>query len=69
MNRQRRWCSGYSKCASVAWGLHKWCSHTVTEILDRQEYVGDTVNFRTYRQSFKLKKQLDKPQKEASGGD
>lgn len=23
---------------------HKWCSHTVTEILDRQEYVGDTVN-------------------------
>lgn len=44
--------------------LHKWCSHTVAEILDRQEYVGDTVNFRTYRQSFKLKKQLDRPQEE-----
>ena len=43
---------------------HKWCSHTVAEILDRQEYVGDTVNFRTYRQSFKLKKQLDRPQEE-----
>ena len=41
---------------------HKWCSHTVAEILDRQEYVGDTVNFRTYRQSFKQKKQLDRPQ-------
>ena len=27
--------------------LHKWCLHTVAEILDRQEYVGDTVNFRT----------------------
>lgn len=40
----------------------KWCSHTVAEILDRQEYVGDTVNFRTYRQSFKQKKQLDRPQ-------
>ena len=40
--------------------LHKWCSHTVAEILDRQEYVGDTVNFRTYRQSFKQKKQLDR---------
>ena len=43
---------------------HKWCSHTVAEILDRQEYVGDTVNFRTYRQSFKLKKQWDRPQEE-----
>lgn len=43
---------------------HKWCSHTVAEILDRQEYVGDTVNFRTYRQSFKMKKQLDRPQEE-----
>ena len=43
---------------------HKWCSHTVAEILDRQEYAGDTVNFRTYRQSFKLKKQLDGPQEE-----
>ena len=32
--------------------------------MDRQEYVGDTVNFRTYRQSFKLKKQLDRPQEE-----
>ena len=42
----------------------KWCSHTVAEILDRQEYVGDTVNFRTYRQSFKQKKQLDRPQEE-----
>ena len=43
---------------------HKWCTHTVTEILERQEYVGDTVNFRTYRQSFKQKKQLDRPQEE-----
>lgn len=34
---------------------HKWCSHTVAEILDRQEYVGDTVNFRTDLQSFKQK--------------
>ena len=42
----------------------RWCSHTVAEILDRQEYVGDTVNFRTYRQSFKQKKQLDRPQEE-----
>ena len=43
---------------------HNWCSSTVAAILDRQEYTGDTVNFRTFRQSFKLKKRLDKPQEE-----
>ena len=43
---------------------HNWCSSTVAAILDRQEYIGDTVNFRTFRQSFKLKKRLDKPQEE-----
>ena len=43
---------------------YNWCSHTVANILDRQEYVGDTVNFRTYRQSFKQKKQLDRPQED-----
>lgn len=43
---------------------HNWCSATVANILDRQEYVGDTVNFRYFRQSFKLKKRLEKPQDE-----
>lgn len=43
---------------------HNWCSATVADILDRQEYTGDTVNFRSFRQSFKLKKRLDKPQEE-----
>ena len=43
---------------------HNWCSSTVADILDRQEYTGDTVNFRSFRQSFKLKKRLNKPQKE-----
>ena len=36
-----------------------WCSHTVAEILDRQEYVGDTVNFRSVSQSFKQKKAVE----------
>ncbi|MDE6589209.1 MAG: DUF4368 domain-containing protein, partial [Oscillospiraceae bacterium] len=30
----------------------------------RQEYTGDTVNFRSFSQSFKQKKRLDKPQEE-----
>ena len=41
-----------------------WCSDTVASILDKQEYCGDTVNFRTYRKSFKMKKKLDKPKDE-----
>ncbi len=43
---------------------HNWCSATVASILDRQEYTGDTVNFRSFSQSFKNKKRLDKPQEE-----
>ncbi len=43
---------------------HNWCSATVAAILDRQEYTGDTVNFRSFSQSFKQKKRLDKPQAE-----
>jgi len=43
---------------------HNWCSSSVAAILDRQEYTGDTVNFRSFSQSFKLKKRLDKPQDE-----
>ena len=43
---------------------HNWCSATVASILDRQEYTGDTVNFRSFSQSFKQKKRLDKPQED-----
>ena len=41
---------------------HNWCSATVTDILDRQEYTGDTVNFRSFSRSFKQKKRLNRPQ-------
>ena len=43
---------------------HNWCSATVASILDRQEYTGDTVNFRSFSRSFKQKKRLDKPQED-----
>lgn len=35
-----------------------WTNTTVAKILARQEYVGDVVNFKTYRKSYKQKKQL-----------
>lgn len=32
-----------------------WCSSSICSILKRQEYCGDTVNFKTYHKSFKDK--------------
>lgn len=39
-------------------GHHAWCAATVSKILHQQEYVGDTVNFRSYKPSYKSKKQI-----------
>ena len=37
---------------------YTWRPSTVSNILARQEYLGRTVNFKTYRKSYKCKKQL-----------
>lgn len=39
-------------------GHHAWCSATVSKILRQQEYVGDTVNFRFRKPSYKSKRQI-----------
>lgn len=38
---------------------HKWDSKSVAGILERMEYTGCTVNFKTYSKSHKLKKRLN----------
>lgn len=38
--------------------LYRWDFKTVAGILERQEYTGCTVNFKTYSKSHKLKKRL-----------
>ena len=38
---------------------YHWAQTTVRSILSRQEYCGDTVNFKTYSKSNKLKKRLN----------
>lgn len=43
---------------------NKWNPTTVVTILERREYIGDTVNFRTTKKSFKNKKKIDKPKNE-----
>jgi hypothetical protein len=35
-----------------------WNPTEISRILDKQEYIGDTVNFRTYKKSYKSKKTL-----------
>lgn len=37
---------------------YTWGKGTVSHLLTRQEYLGHTVNFKTYRKSYKQKKQL-----------
>ena len=41
-----------------------WCSATVADILSKQEYCGDTVNFRSTTKSFKNKKKIERPPEE-----
>ncbi|MCD8009047.1 MAG: recombinase family protein [Clostridiales bacterium] len=37
---------------------YTWRGSTISHMLSRQEYLGHTVNFKTYRKSYKQKKQL-----------
>ena len=38
-----------------------WCTKTVAQILENEQYLGHTVNFRTYRKSYKSKKFFENP--------
>lgn len=40
---------------------YKWCGTTVAGILDRQEYIGDTVNFKCTTRSYKDKTRVNLP--------
>lgn len=39
-------------------GDYVWADSTISHMLSRPEYFGHTVNFKTYRKSYKQKKQL-----------
>lgn len=58
------WNSIGRKCGKPPAIPFGWVADTVSGILDKQEYCGDTVNFRTTSKSFKLKKRIEKPQEE-----
>ena len=43
---------------------YDWCATTVGNILSKPEYMGHTVNFRSYKKSYKDKRGIIKPQEE-----
>lgn len=43
---------------------HAWGSTTVARIISKPEYMGHTVNFRTYKDSYKDKKHKDTPRED-----
>ena len=40
---------------------YDWAPRTITGILEKQEYLGHMVNFKTRKQSYKSKKKLENP--------
>jgi len=43
---------------------HQWNSSAVVQILERMEYLGHTVNFKTYTKSLKFKKKMETPKED-----
>lgn len=58
------WISIGRKCSKPPTVPYGWCSDTVASILSKQEYCGDTINFRTKTKSFKNKKKIERLQSE-----
>ncbi|MSC84979.1 DUF4368 domain-containing protein [Eubacterium sp. am_0171] len=49
------------KGLSMPDNLYQWNGNSVVKILERPEYLGCTVNFKTYTKSLKFKKRMENP--------
>lgn len=58
------WSNVGRNCSKPPAVPYNWCSDTVANILSKQEYCGDTVNFRSTTKSFKNKKKIERPPEE-----
>lgn len=58
------WISIGRKCGNPPKVPGHWCADAVSCILSKQEYCGDTVNFRSTTKSFKSKRKIDRPKDE-----
>ena len=41
---------------------YSWVGDTVSDLLEKKDYLGHTVNFKTYKQSYKSKKKMHNPE-------
>ncbi|MBQ7202892.1 MAG: recombinase family protein [Eubacterium sp.] len=64
MTPREYWNSVGRKCGTMPEKPFNWSASAITSILAKQEYIGDTVNFKTKRKSFKSKKNIDIPKSE-----
>ena len=58
------WSNVGRNCSKPPAVPYNWCSDTVANILSKQEYCGDTINFRSTTKSFKNKKKIERPPEE-----
>ena len=56
------WISIGRKCDKPPSVPNHWCPAMIANILKRQEYCGDIVNFRSTNKSFKNKKRVNRPE-------
>ena len=50
---------GINTPAKVSEDIYAWQQATIADILEKQEYLGHTVNFKTQRKSYKSKKKVN----------
>ena len=60
-NYMARHGQGTQKNSADASKPYDWCGATVSNILAKPEYMGHTVNFRSYKESYKDKTAIKKP--------
>ena len=58
------WKSIGRKCRSAPEEPFNWCTSAIAKMLEKPEYIGHTVNFRTERKSFKSRKAVHNPKSE-----
>ena len=58
------WDSTGRNCSKPPTVKYGWCADTVARILSKQEYCGDTVNFRSTTKSYKNKTKIERPPEE-----
>ena len=55
---------GYAVRNNIPKNPYRWSSTVVVDVLERMDYLGHTVNFKTHRKSYKQKKKIENDKSE-----